>query len=36
MDEWDKILSDVALEETKDEFHDEWWCMVCEHGPMTE
>ena len=36
MDEWDKILSDVALEETKDEFHDVWWCTECEHGPMTE
>ena len=36
MDDWDKILSDVALEETKDEFHDEWWCTECEHGPMTE
>ena len=36
MDEWDKILSDVALEETKDELHDEWWCIECEHGPMTE
>ena len=36
MDDWDKILSDVALEETKDEFQDEWWCIECEHGPMTE
>ena len=36
MDDWDKILSDVALEETKDELHDEWWCIACEHGPMTE
>ena len=36
MDEWDKILNDVALEETKDEYADEWFCMECEHGPMTE
>ena len=36
MDDWDKILSDVALEETKDEFQDEWWCRQCEHGPMNE
>jgi uncharacterized paraquat-inducible protein A len=36
MDEWDKILSDVALEETKDEFQDEWYCSACEHGPMVE
>jgi uncharacterized paraquat-inducible protein A len=36
MDEWDKILNDVALDETKDESQDEWWCTECEHGPMTE
>ena len=36
MDEWDKILNDVALEETKEEYADEWWCRECEHGPMTE
>ena len=36
MDEWDKILNDVALEETKDEYADEWFCLECEHGPMTE
>ena len=36
MDDWDKILNDVALEETKDEYADEWWCIECEHGPMTE
>ena len=36
MDDWDKILNDVVLEETKDEYADEWWCNQCEHGPMTE
>jgi len=36
MDKWDKILSDVVLEETKDEYADEWFCLECEHGPMTE
>ena len=36
MDDWDKILNDVALEETKEEYADEWWCRECEHGPMTE
>ena len=36
MDEWDKILRDVALAEPKDELHDEWCCIECEHGPMTE
>ena len=36
MDEWDKILNDVALEETKDEYADEWFCESCEMGPMTE
>ena len=36
MDDWDKILNDVALEETKEEYADEWWCIECEHGPMTE
>ncbi len=36
MDEQDKILSDVALEETKDEYADEWWCTECEMGPMAE
>ncbi len=35
MDDLDKILSDVYREEEVD--HDEdWWCMECEHGPMTE
>ena len=36
MDDWDKILNDVALEETKEEYADEWWCRQCEHGPMNE
>jgi len=36
LDDWDKILSDVALEETKDEFEDEWWCRECEYGPMNK
>ena len=36
MDDWDKILSDVALEETRDEFEDEWWCRECEYGPMNK
>jgi uncharacterized paraquat-inducible protein A len=36
MDEWDKILNDVDLEETKEEYADEWWCHQCEMGPMAE
>ena len=36
MDDWDKILNDVALEETKEEYADEWWCTECEMGPMAE
>jgi uncharacterized paraquat-inducible protein A len=35
LDDWDKILSDVDLEEEKDHT-DDWWCSSCEHGPMTE
>ena len=35
MDDLDKILSDVALEEEKQQV-EEWWCEDCEHGPMTE
>ena len=35
MDDWDKILNDV-LDETKEEYADDWWCSSCEHGPMTE
>ena len=35
MDDLDKILSEVALEEEKHQI-EEWWCMDCEHGPMTE
>ena len=40
MDELDKILDSINLEEEKleveDEFVDDWYCMDCEHGPMTE
>ena len=40
MDELDKILNSIDLEEEKleveDEFVDDWYCMDCEHGPMTE
>jgi hypothetical protein len=35
MDDWDKILNDV-LDETKEEYADDWWCSSCEHGPMTD
>ena len=35
IEDWDKILSDVDLEEEKDHA-DDWWCSSCEHGPMTE
>ena len=36
MDDWDKILNNVELDETKEEYADEWFCAECEHGPMTE
>ena len=40
MDELDNILSNIDLEEekneVKDEYVDDWYCMDCEHGPMTE
>ena len=36
MDDWDKISGDIDLEETKDTLADDWWCIECEHGPMTE
>ena len=40
MDDLDKILDSINLEEEKleveDEFVDDWYCMDCEHGPMTE
>ena len=40
MDELDNILSNIDLEEEKDqikeEYVDDWYCMDCEHGPMTE
>jgi len=35
LNDWDKILCDVNLEEEK-EYADDWWCSSCEHGPMTE
>ena len=40
MDELDNILSNIDLEEekneVKEEYVDDWYCMDCEHGPMTE
>ena len=40
MDDLDNILSNIDLEEEKQdakgEYADEWWCMDCEHGPMDE
>ena len=38
MDELDKILNDVAIEEEKLEVEDQedWYCQDCEHGPMME
>ena len=38
MDELDKILNDVAIEEEKLEVEDQedWYCQDCEHGPMNE
>ena len=40
IDELDNILSNIDLEEQKNEvkedYADEWWCMDCEHGPMDE
>ena len=40
MDELDNILSDIDLEEekneVKEEYVDDWYCMDCEHGPMNE
>ena len=36
MDDWDKILDNVELDETKEEYADEWFCSECEHGPMIE
>ena len=35
LDDWDKIICDVNLEE-ETEYADDWWCSLCEHGPMTE
>tara|TARA_S200000501_G_scaffold290718_1_gene275803 strand:- start:982 stop:1212 length:231 start_codon:yes stop_codon:yes gene_type:complete len=40
MDELDNILSNIDLEEekneVKEEYVDDWYCMDCEHGPMGE
>jgi uncharacterized paraquat-inducible protein A len=40
MDELDNILSNIDLEEEKNEvkedYVDDWYCHDCEHGPMTE
>ena len=40
MDELDNILSNIDLEEekneVKEEYVDDWYCMDCEHGPMNE
>jgi len=40
MDDIDKILSSIDLEDEKkevdEEFVDDWYCQDCEHGPMTE
>ena len=40
MDRLNDILSDIDLEEekneVKEEYVDDWYCMDCEHGPMDE
>ena len=40
MDELDNILSNIDLEEEKnegkEEYVDDWYCQDCEHGPMDE
>ena len=36
MEDLDKILGDIAQEEEKKDYADEWWGMDCEHGPMDE
>ena len=38
MDELDKILNDVAIEEERlsVEENEDWYCQECEHGPMME
>jgi len=40
MDELDNILSNIDLEEekneVKEEYVDDWYCQDCEHGPMDE
>ncbi len=40
MDEIDNILSNIDLEEEKNElkedYVDDWFCQECEHGPMEE
>ena len=40
MDRLNDILSDIDLEEEKneikEEYVDDWYCQDCEHGPMNE
>ena len=40
MDELDNIMTNIDLEEEKnqikEDYADEWWCGDCEHGPMDE
>ena len=36
MEDLDKILGDIAQEEEKKDYADDWGCMDCEHGPMDE
>ena len=40
IDRLDNILNEIDLEEEKneikEEYVDDWYCMDCEHGPMTE
>ena len=40
MDRLNEILSDIDLEEqkneVKEEYVDDWYCVDCEHGRMTE
>ena len=40
MDRLNDILSNIDLEEqkneVKEEYVDDWYCMDCEHGPMDE
>ena len=40
MDELDNILSNIDLEEqkneVKEEYVDDWYCMECDYGPMND